>query len=257
MLKILSAKATETSKSFKALPRRKGEDNLAWMTRAKLSATGVYLLLVGGRDAIAFRLRMAQSHVRYDFTPSHWSHVMLLGQVTRRLADTMVYEISLDPPHGFGFPPPSNAMQEGQLAQYQSADAYPNIALIQVPISDKIFRTKLSRALQDFQKQRGVLDAQDLLLRWLAFIWGVGRTGNPLLDGQGIPSAAMLEVIFGAVGFDLTPGLESRSSCPEAIWQAAKWWHEYYERNNQKAPRGVYCHDDVLLPAQHSTKITM
>jgi hypothetical protein len=50
MLKILSAKATETSKSFKALPRRKGEDNLAWMTRAKLSATGVYLLLVGGRD---------------------------------------------------------------------------------------------------------------------------------------------------------------------------------------------------------------
>jgi hypothetical protein len=98
MLKILSAKATETSKSFKALPRRKGEDNLAWMTRAKLSATGVYLLLVGGRDAIAFRLRMAQSHVRHDFTPSHWSHVMLLGQVTRRLADTMVYEISLDPP---------------------------------------------------------------------------------------------------------------------------------------------------------------
>ena len=93
-------------------------------------------------------------------------------------------------------------MQEGQLAQYQSADAYPNIALIQVPISDKIFRTKLSRALQDLQKQRGVLDAQDLLLRWLAFIWGVGRTGNPLLDGQGIPSAAMLEVIFGAVGFD-------------------------------------------------------
>ena len=102
-----------------------------------------------------------------------------------------------------------------------------------------------------------MLDAQDLLLRWLAFIWGVGRTGNPLLDGQGIPSAAMLEVIFGAVGFDLTPGLESRSSCPEAIWQAAKWWHEYYERNNQKAPRDVYCHDDILLPAQHSTKITM
>jgi hypothetical protein len=77
-------------------------------------------------------------------------------------------------------------------------------------------------------------------LRWLAFAWGAGRAGNPLYDGIGIPSAAMLEIVFGAVGFDLTPGLESRASCPEAMWQAAKWWHEYYERENRQGLIGAY-----------------
>jgi hypothetical protein len=56
----------------------------------------------------------------------------------------------------------------------------------------------------------------------------------------------MLEVVFGAAGFDLTPGLESRSSCPEAIWQAAKWWHEYYTRENRKGLRGAYCLGHLL-----------
>ena len=32
------------------------------------------------------------------------------------------------------------------------------------------------------------------------------------------------------VSCELTPGLASRSSCPEAIWQAAKWWQEFYEK---------------------------
>jgi hypothetical protein len=50
----------------------------------------------------------------------------------------------------------------------------------------------------------------------------------------------MLEIVFGAAGFDLTPGLESRASCPEAMWQAAKWWHEYYERENRAGLVGAY-----------------
>lgn len=257
MLKIVSSKTHEPSASFKHMPRQKGEDNLQWLQRGNLSPAGIYLLLVGGADAIAFRLRMAQSHIRHDFTPSHWSHVLLLGALVKPLGATPVYEISLDPPAGFGFPPPSNAMQQGRLDTYQKADAYPNVAVMRVPLVDKKPRKRIEGALKDFQKQRGVLDAQDLLLRWLSFIWGVGRAGNPLLEGQGVPSAAMLEVIFGAAGFDLTPGLESRSSCPEAIWQAAKWWHGYYERNRQQAPRGVYCHDHVLLPHQNNTHISM
>jgi hypothetical protein len=85
-----------------------------------------------------------------------------------------------------------------------------------------------------------VLDGVDLTLRWLAYVWGVARSGNPLLDGMGIPSAAMLEVVIGAAGFDLTPGLESRSSCPEAIWQAAKWWHEYYVDQKRSPITGAY-----------------
>jgi hypothetical protein len=95
-------------------------------------------------------------------------------------------------------------------------------------------------ALESFQRQRAVLDGVELIVRWLTYVWGVARAGNPLLDGYGVPSAAMLEIAFGVAGYDLTPGLESRSSCPEAIWQAVKWWHEYYVQQNRPALSGAY-----------------
>jgi hypothetical protein len=50
----------------------------------------------------------------------------------------------------------------------------------------------------------------------------------------------MLDIVFGVVGYDLTPGLESRASCPEAIWQAAKWWHEYYAGQDRLALAGAF-----------------
>ena len=95
-------------------------------------------------------------------------------------------------------------------------------------------------SLETFKKQRAVLDGVDLMVRWLAYVWGVARSPNPLLDGQGIPSSAMLEIVVGTCGFDLTPGLESRSSCPEAIWQAATWWHEYYKDQDKPGISGRY-----------------
>jgi hypothetical protein len=55
-----------------------------------------------------------------------------------------------------------------------------------------------------------------------------------------MPSAAMLETVTGAAGFDLTPGLESRASCPEAIWQSARWWHEYHEENKEGFIAGAF-----------------
>jgi hypothetical protein len=42
------------------------------------------------------------------------------------------------------------------------------------------------------------------------------------------PSAAFVEAAHSLAGIELTPGLSSSASCPEAVWQAVKWWHEYY-----------------------------
>jgi hypothetical protein len=39
-----------------------------------------------------------------------------------------------------------------------------------------------------------------------------------------------------AIGIELTPGLATRASCPEAMWQAARWWHPYYL---DRAPSGA------------------
>ena len=202
MMNILSSNAATASASFNEDPRVEGEDNLEWLSRNLPEGDVTHLAMVGGLDRTSFRLRVAQSHLRDDLAPGHWSHVFLLGKLDR----------------------------------YRDPALFPNIAVCGVPVA----RADVMKALERFKKQRGVLDAVDLVLRWLAFAWGASRTGNPLLEGQGIPSAAMLEVVMGAVGFDLTPGLESRSSCPEAIWQAAKWWHEYYLRDKREPLSGAF-----------------
>jgi len=244
MINIISSNARSKSDSFDEVNREEDEDNIQWLSRNMPTASDQTLLvMVGGRSHSDFRLRIAQSHVRSDLAPSCWSHVMLLNITGKNLASTKVTEISLDPLPGFGFPTPNNGVQEGELARYASAAKYPNIAVLRVPVA----RDEIDKALVRFKMQRAVLDGVDLIVRWLAFVWGVSRSGNPLLDGFGIPSAAMLEIVVGAAGFDLTPGLESRSSCPEAISQAAKYWHEYYEDQNKVALSGSYYSPDQIF----------
>jgi hypothetical protein len=143
------------------------------------------------------------------------------------------------PAEGFGFPPATNGVQQAVLGRYADPKSFPNIAILYLPAS--VTPKKLMDTLERFQQQRIVLDAVQLLLAWLGYVWGAGRAGNPLLDGMGIPSAAMLETVTGAEGFDLTPGLESRASCPEAIWQSARWWHDYHKENKEGAITGAFC----------------
>lgn len=235
MLNILSSTAEEKSPYFVQVPRKgrgKGrEDNLAWLERHVRELAGMpggrgraYLVLLGGRTRADFHLRVAQGHLRHDMSPSHWSHVALLGGSgwTRKRS---LWEISLEPSEGFRYPPSDNGVQSGTLDAYQSAYQYPNVAVLRLPVA----LADMKRALGRFKKQRNALDAVELILVWLAYVWGAGRAVNPLLDGNGIPSAAMIELLASAAGLDLTPGLESRASCPEAIWQSARWWHDFYE----------------------------
>jgi len=239
MLNILRSNATEPAAGFTEAGRRGGENNMRWLERhLSQSGSGVDLLLVGGRDAMAYRLRNAQAQVRHDLSPSHWSHVVLLETPdTARLEATAVCEISLQPAGGFGFLPPTNGVQRGTLGQYRSARVWPNIGILHLPCD----AAQVWNALRDFEQQRAVLDATELIVIWLAFLWGAGRTGNPLLDARGIPSAAMVETVVGAAGYELTPGLENRASCPEAIWQAAKWWSAFYAEHDAGPPTGAWC----------------
>lgn len=219
------------------LARRSGEDNLQWLQRAldKLQPTPdeTALLLLGGDDRLSRRLRQAQARMRNDLAPSWWSHVLWLPQTEALSGDSEVLEISLNPPQGFGFPAQSNAIQSGRLQHYQartvSADAdqnsWPNMAVLLVPVPAQAVGT----AIEQLYKQRLQQDFPALVLHWLAWAWGTGAQDNPLLQGTGLPSAVMLEAAFAAAGYDLTPGLESRSCCPEAIWQAVRWWQDYQQ----------------------------
>jgi hypothetical protein len=243
VLKILASKDKEPNKSFVETPRVKRESNLEWLKRnVKKPREEVAVILLGGIDSVAFRLRVAQSHLRHDLTPSSWSHAVLVPS-TRKLESGR--EISLEPKAGFAHPPTTNALQTCDLHTYADSKLYPNIAVLLLPVPDKT----IEAALEEFQKQRAALDTVELLVGWLAFVWGVGRTGNPLLEGNGIPSAAMIEIVVGAAGLELTPNLPSRSSCPEAIWQAARWWSGYYRKVQLKSElRGWWCCEHDLVP---------
>jgi hypothetical protein len=262
-IRVLRSEAPEDNKQLVERERSPGEDNAAWLQRVirerKLDKgrKSSLLLLLGGTDPLSFRLRVAQSHVRNDLTPSAWSHVALLDAVQEPIADTRIYEVSLAPPHGFsrhGFAPYDNAVQEDRLTGYLDASRFPNLALLSVPIPlDTIAKEengKRSGTLDQVRKGRNTLDVPQMILRWLAYAWGVGVPGSPLAEGLGIPSAAVLEAAFAAADFDLTPGLESRSSCPEAIWQAARWWHQYYERTSKGRISGAFTATHDLLPEQ-------
>jgi len=239
------SRAKDVNNGFVESARADGQDNIAWL-RAQWKTAGVGILLLGGTALVDFRLRVAQSHLRDDLTPSHWSHVALLGVGDVGNPESApLFEISLLPPAGFGMPAASNGVQQGTLGRYANVKEWPNIAVLYLPPS--IDRQKCMEALERFRKQRVVLDAVQLTLAWLGYVWGVGRAANPLLDGMGIPSAAMLEVVTGALGFDLTPGLESRASCPEAIWQSARWWHDYHDQSKAGALTGAF-HTSHYLP---------
>jgi hypothetical protein len=174
--------------------------------------------------------------------------VILLGkpgvELTAAGAEMLpVFEISLEPGAGFGFPPDTNGVQESELGRYADQRKWPNCAIVYLPLAmDDILRT-----LRRFFFQRSALDAVDLVLSWLKYVWGVGRSVNPLVEGQGIPSATMVEYVVGALQYELTPGLDSRSSCPEAIWQSALWWHEYYVESGGRKLEGAWVVDHGLL----------
>ena len=232
IVRVLTSNATSRNPTLKELHRKARENNLNWLIRVvkevpvPTGAERSIFILLGGNDPLSFRLRVGQSHVRHDLSPSAWSHVAFVSDGTADLASATVLEVSLAPEAGFapfGYVPPTNGLQSSELRRYRSEQRFPNIAIISLPIEAEALSAKLDR----LKYQRSIVDVPVLILKWLTYAWGVGVPASPLADGFGVPSAAVLETACAAVGFDLTPGLESRSTCPEAIWQAAAWWYDY------------------------------
>jgi hypothetical protein len=259
---------------FYEVKRRRKEDNLQWLERllSDYVPKGVVMLMVGGTDALSFRLRLAQAHLRHDMTPSSWSHVALV--VDPNVSDvgrSRLTEISLEPQRGFGWAPDQNAVQDRvPLSRYQDPERFPNIAVVDLPPeipapaesvepaeapgadvtadAKRAQRQAISEALKRFAAARGTLDCCELVLQWLGFAWGAGQVPNPLFSGRGIPSAVLVESLAAATGFDLTPSIDSRATCPEAVWQAAKWWYGLHDSVAKRRLTGAYNVEHDLVP---------
>jgi hypothetical protein len=217
--------------------------NTAWIEKhgGELMKPGS-LLLLGGTSVLDFRLRVAQAHVRHDLMPSYWSHVAIVRE--RKDGAWILNEVSLDPPGGFGDVSGTNAIQTAELRRYRDhRRRWPNIAILSFPAA----ADQVLAGIERLAMNRNLVDLASLILAWLAFGWGAGRAANPLLEDKGLPSGVFAETVMGLAGLELTPGLSSRSSCPEAIWQAAKWWHGFYKQTGgaeraqeERQPAGIY-----------------
>lgn len=224
MISIRQSDATEANHALKETPAEPNETNSAWLER--VGATDG-LLLLGGAAISHFRIRMAQSHARSDLKPSCWSLAGLLMDSKRFLSAPLelcgeASEIATQ-----------NGVQTCNMADYDDAARFPNIAVISfTKETDKVLKNaRLVGGDPETKRpaQRSIIDLPTLMLPWLSYIWIAGNAANPLSEGLGLPSAAFIETIYGMAGIELTPGLASATSCPEAIWQAAKYWHMFYE----------------------------
>jgi hypothetical protein len=213
--------------------------NFSW-----LESTGYRdgVLLLGGTSIVDFRMRVAQSELRQDLLPSFWSTCGLLidGKVlmTARV-DAISNSSARVERNGL------EAVALNAESHYGDPSLYPNIAILQFTEDYAAIRENVARIGQE----RNIVDLLAQIVAWLGYCWAIGGSSNPLTHGHGIPSATLVERAHGLAGIDLSPGLPSASSCPEAIWQAARWWYESYDaveassKSKQEAaftPRGAY-----------------
>ncbi|MDX2012006.1 MAG: hypothetical protein SFW67_17570 [Myxococcaceae bacterium] len=246
MLAIRGSQNLSHNKALAFSPRKADETNGAWLSRHLPKADDglLRLLLVGGAEPLHFRVRVAQSHFRHDMSPSHWSHVALLSYAGEKRLQ--LWECPLDPKDGFGYPPLDNAFRFGALKAYDDPRRFPNVALLTTSARHDEVLSKA--AIHAFRHQRASVDVVALLHAWLGYAWGVGESLNPLQHELGLPSAAAADTLLASAGFDLTPGVSSRASCPEAIWQAAKWWQKPKDADEGSGAqlRGVFCIEQTL-----------
>lgn len=221
---IRNSSSTHKNEQIEEKPARKSEDNLAWLNRVQGKGHGKGhaaggLLLVGGSSVSHFRVRCAQAQLRRDMMPSFWSLVGILHD------DKTFISVPLGLRQDNADVPLNNGVQVCELAAYADPERFPNIALINFAEGYDSIDENIGR----IKGQRSVVDLPSLMVPWLGYVWGAGQATNPLVMGQGVPSAVFAETVYGLAGIELTPGLSSSSSCPEAIWVSANWWHDFYD----------------------------
>ena len=229
MITIRRSSSSTSNKSIVANDAKKKEGNSAWLKRTGASDG---LLLLGGASISHFRIRVAQSHARADLKPSLWS---LAGILTSR---SSFLSTPLELCGAASDIAARNGVQACSMNDYDDPDQFPNVAVIRFTADHAMILTNADRIAD----QRSMIDLPALMLPWLSYIWIAGKATNPLSEGLGLPSAAFVETAYGIAGIELTPGLASATSCPEAIWQAAKWWHDFYVKAAETT------HQDNAMP---------
>ena len=238
MIPILNSDSQEPSNLLKESKRTAGQNNTKWLQEHICNREGyLNLALFGGKSLVDYRLRIAQSHLRTDMTPSSWSNILILSKIEKDFEKTNILELPLELSRVFSAPISNNGVnEESTIKSFSNPYKYPNVAVLS-------FRCDVDRiedAIKNYKKNRPSYDSYELILKWLGFIIGVGKSSNPLFEGYGVPSAVFVETILNSIGFELTPGLPNTTSSPEAIWQSARWWNDFHKTREEVGISGYY-----------------
>lgn len=249
MIKQTLSAQTYHQSDIHNLQRVKRESNLDWLKRAYENfqlddvAQWSFIVLAGGRDVAAFRIRVAQSHLRGDMLPSFWSECALLKIDQGDFTTAAFFNLPLFQPANLSYAPTRNGLVELPLNKLPTQKDYPNLALLAIPVAQE----NVLQSLAEYQRARVSYDAVENILPWLAFVWGAGNAGNPLMQHIGFPSAMMLNQVYGAQGFDLAPGVNANLSTPETFWSGVKHWQDYYSKTQQNGllPKARFVIDHI------------
>jgi hypothetical protein len=235
MIPVRRSPAESSNPKLRELAPKAGESNVQWLRRTAIQ-NGV--MLIGGTSVLDFRVRIAQSHLRHDLLPSYWSLAGVLD------GGRTLWTVPLGSIGDASSVPASNGIRGCAVAEYDDPAGFPNVAILDFGAAPSEARS----AIPHVSAQRVVVDLVTMIVPWLAFVWGAGSAGNPLLESIGLPSAAFVEAVYGLLRLELTPNLSTQSSCPEAIWQSAKWWHGFYEETAQTLERAARREDAPSTP---------
>ncbi|MFO1496205.1 MAG: hypothetical protein U1F26_16280 [Lysobacterales bacterium] len=270
MLSIRESNLRERNREIRQEDRQPGESNLAFLQRHWASEAfadaEIGVVLVGGRTSLDLCLRFAQSLARYDRSPSSWSEVFLIVRSAEGFQSFGVHLPAIQTPMAHqserllrNVPTWNNGIQTGIEALIDSPIDYPNIALLrlstetraQLRATEHGLAFDATAAIDQYRRRGDVISTAECAWRWLGYAWGIRGQGNPLHEGVGFPAAMVVDSVLNTLGLDLTPGLASHSSCPEAIWQTFSWWHtdDAAAQVEQRGPtrfRGVCCRSHVI-----------
>jgi len=231
---IRRSTAKHKNKAVVSAPAKRNQGNAAWLaSRAEPGS----VVLAGGTGLEHFRLRVAQSHLRHDMLPSFWSLAGVVASANSMWTVTLAVD-------DVSAVPAANAIRRVNFREIDDVTRFPNIAVLRFAEPAAAIVGNVKRLMT----QRIAIDLPTMILPWLAFVWSAGTKRNPILEGEGLPSAVLVQTAFGMSGIELAPGLASSSSCPEAIWQSAIWWHDYYQKTADV--RGAQVATDETRPAK-------
>ncbi|MBX3458595.1 MAG: hypothetical protein KF696_01370 [Planctomycetes bacterium] len=206
------------------------------------SKSGALLLLAGGVAPIDLAVRNAQSILRLDQSPSHWSHAaLILDWNKRNWKGSKGIEVRLDAPDVMKQVPERNGATSFRLGDYDQP-RWVNLAIVQIEVdatdtsgskrsgkSGAKFRKLVGSAAMQPCLERSRYRLWDWLAPWSAYSRAPVMEANPVSQGIPHPGAAFCEYSLEAAGVDLTPNSTEPSACPETIWSAMLYWHDVFK----------------------------